>query len=162
LDGTGSRSTPQDALHRLTPRTSRRDASGLQGTSVRLSRLHPHMGEVAEGQERGAANDGEEPPCPRAGRHQGMVSDKPPLARARPARQAVCEAARSLCLLRPGNIRQLDQYRQQVTKTWRKWLERRTRAKRLTWARFNTFLARHPLPRAKIIHRYATPSEALP
>ena len=61
-----------------------------------------------------------------------------------------------------GNIRQLDQYRQQVTKTWRKWLERRTRAKRLTWARFNTFLARHPLPRAKIIHRYATPSEALP
>ncbi len=55
-----------------------------------------------------------------------------------------------------GNIRQLGRYRQQVTKTWRKWLERRTRAKRLTWVRFNVFLARHPLPRARIIHRYAS------
>ena len=61
-----------------------------------------------------------------------------------------------------GNIRQLDRYRQQVTKTWRKWLERRTRAQRLTWARFNAFLAPHPLPRARIIHRYTVPSEALP
>jgi RNA-directed DNA polymerase len=55
-----------------------------------------------------------------------------------------------------GNIRRLSQYRQQVMKTWRRWLERRTRAKRLTWARFNAFLTRHPLPRARIIHRYAT------
>ena len=55
-----------------------------------------------------------------------------------------------------GNIRQVHRYRQQVTKIWRKWLERRTRSKRLTWARFNAFLARHPLPRARIIHRYAT------
>jgi group II intron reverse transcriptase/maturase len=56
---------------------------------------------------------------------------------------------------RTGNIRQVGRYRQQVTKLWRKWLERRTRAKRLTWARFNAFLARHPLPRAMIVHRYA-------
>ena len=55
-----------------------------------------------------------------------------------------------------GNFRRLQQYRQQVTKTWRKWLERRTSTKRLTWARFTVFLARHPLPRARIIHRYAT------
>ncbi len=54
-----------------------------------------------------------------------------------------------------GNIRQVHRYRQQVTKLWRKWLERRTRAKRLTWARFNAFLVRHPLPRAMIVHRYA-------
>jgi RNA-directed DNA polymerase len=60
-----------------------------------------------------------------------------------------------------GNFRRLEQYRQEVMKTWRKWLERRTRAKRLTWARFNAFLARHPLPRARIIHRYATWNEAL-
>ena len=53
-----------------------------------------------------------------------------------------------------GNIRQVHRYRQQVIKLWRKWLERRTRAKRLTWARFNAFLARHPLPRAMILHRY--------
>jgi RNA-directed DNA polymerase len=60
-----------------------------------------------------------------------------------------------------GNVRQLQRYRQQVAKVWRKWLERRTR-KRLNWARFNAFLARHPLPQARIIHRYANPSEALP
>jgi RNA-directed DNA polymerase len=57
-----------------------------------------------------------------------------------------------------GNIQQLGKYRQQVTKTWRKWLERRTRSKPLPWSRFNTFLQRHPLPRAKIVHRYATVS----
>jgi len=55
-----------------------------------------------------------------------------------------------------GNYRRLQQYRQQVTKTWHKWLERRTRGKRLTWDRFNAFLTRHALPRARIIHRYAT------
>jgi hypothetical protein len=56
-----------------------------------------------------------------------------------------------------GNIWQVNRYRQQVTKLWRKWLERRTRAMRLTWARFNAFLVRHPLPRAMImiVHRYA-------
>ncbi len=52
-----------------------------------------------------------------------------------------------------GNIWQVGRYRQQVVKLWRKWLERRTRAKRLTWARFNAFLARQPLPRAMIVHR---------
>jgi RNA-directed DNA polymerase len=54
-----------------------------------------------------------------------------------------------------GNIRQVSRHRQQVIKLWRKWLERRTRAKRLTWARFNAFLARYPLPRAMIVHRNA-------
>src|SRR6266511_2743686 len=48
-----------------------------------------------------------------------------------------------------GNRRQLHRYRQQVAKIWRKWLERRTRSKRLTWARFNAFLARRPLPPAR-------------
>jgi len=57
---------------------------------------------------------------------------------------------------RTGNIWQVGRYRQQVTKLWRKWLERRTRSKRLTWVRFNAFLVRHPLPRAMIVHRYAT------
>jgi hypothetical protein len=56
---------------------------------------------------------------------------------------------------RTGNIRQANRYQQQLIKLWRKWLERRTRAKRLTWARFNAFLLRHPLPRARIVHRYA-------
>jgi RNA-directed DNA polymerase len=54
-----------------------------------------------------------------------------------------------------GNIRQLQRYSRQVTRLWRKWLERRTRSKRLPWARFNAFLARHPLPSPCIVHRYA-------
>jgi RNA-directed DNA polymerase len=60
-----------------------------------------------------------------------------------------------------GNSRRLQQYRQEVMKTWRKWLESRTRAKWLSWDRFNAFLARHPLPRARITRRYTIWSEAL-
>jgi group II intron reverse transcriptase/maturase len=60
-----------------------------------------------------------------------------------------------------GNMRQVEQYFHQTTRIWRKWLERRERSKRLPWKRFCTFLERHPLPRARIIHRYATASEAL-
>jgi RNA-directed DNA polymerase len=55
-----------------------------------------------------------------------------------------------------GNMRQLRRYARQIARTWRKWLARRTRSKRLIWAHFNAFLGRHPLPAAKIIHRYAT------
>jgi RNA-directed DNA polymerase len=55
-----------------------------------------------------------------------------------------------------GNVWQLGRYRQQVMKTWHKWLQRRTREKRPLWDRFNALLARHPLPRARITHRYAT------
>jgi RNA-directed DNA polymerase len=55
-----------------------------------------------------------------------------------------------------GNMRQLRRYALQVTRAWRKWLERRTRAKRLLWSHFGAFLAAHPLPAAKIVHRYAT------
>jgi RNA-directed DNA polymerase len=61
-----------------------------------------------------------------------------------------------------GNIRRLRQYRFQVERIWHKWLERRTRGKRLTWAGFSAFLDRHPLPLARIIHRYTRWNEALP
>jgi hypothetical protein len=37
---------------------------------------------------------------------------------------------------------------------WHKWLERRTRGRPFKWDNFNAFLTRHPLPAAKIIHRY--------
>jgi len=48
-----------------------------------------------------------------------------------------------------------------VVRTWRKWLSRRDRQGAVSWARFNEFLARHPLPSAKIIHGYAAASESL-
>src|ERR1700681_4400573 len=62
-------------------------------------RLHPLVGKVAERQERGAANDGQAPFCPLAGRDQGLVPDQPASARTRTARLVVCGTRRSLCLL---------------------------------------------------------------
>ena len=60
-----------------------------------------------------------------------------------------------------GNMRQLQSYSNQVARLWRKWLARRTRSERLTWARFAAFLAQHPLPQPRIMYRYATGSKAL-
>jgi RNA-directed DNA polymerase len=54
-----------------------------------------------------------------------------------------------------GNARQLGRCSFHVTQLWRKWLARRTRSKRLTWARFTALLARHPLPSPRIVHRHA-------
>ena len=60
-----------------------------------------------------------------------------------------------------GNIRQLERFSTAVTRLWRKWLERRTRGKRLPWVRFRALLARYPLPHPYIVHRYSIVSEAL-
>jgi RNA-directed DNA polymerase len=60
-----------------------------------------------------------------------------------------------------GNFMLLQQYFRQVPKIWRKWLERRSRKKELPWAKFLPILARHPLPRPKIMQRYTAVSEAL-
>src|SRR5579871_4712505 len=90
----------QDALHRLPPRAPRWRARGLQGTAVRLSRLHPHLDEIEEGQERGAPADRQEPARPRVGRDQRLVSAQPPSAVGGPAGTAVRQARRPLRLLR--------------------------------------------------------------
>ena len=55
-----------------------------------------------------------------------------------------------------GNMQQLGNYVREVTKTWRKWLERRTRSEPIPWRRFAALLARYPLPKPRIVHRYAT------
>ena len=60
-----------------------------------------------------------------------------------------------------GNYQRLQEYRYRVVKIWRKWLERRTRGWLLTWDSFNAFLDRHPLPGARIIHRYTRWDESL-
>jgi hypothetical protein len=52
-------------------------------------------------------------------------------------------------------------YANQVGRIWKKWLSRRDRQSAFTWNRFNEFLKRHPLPPARIVHRYAAVSEAL-
>jgi group II intron reverse transcriptase/maturase len=60
-----------------------------------------------------------------------------------------------------GNVHQLERYSTGVTRLWRKWLERRTRGKRLPWARFRALLERYPLPHPYIVHRYSNVSKAL-
>lgn len=60
-----------------------------------------------------------------------------------------------------GNGRRLRWYANQVGRIWKKWLSRRDRQSAFTWNRFNEFLKRHPLPPARIVHRYAAVSEAL-
>ena len=54
-----------------------------------------------------------------------------------------------------GNIRSLRGYCLQVKRSWRKWLNRRTRGKHMPWDRFNRLLERYPLPEPKIVHRYS-------
>jgi RNA-directed DNA polymerase len=54
-----------------------------------------------------------------------------------------------------GNIRHVERYFQQVTRTWRTWLGKRTRAAPISWESFNALLRTYPLPRPRIIHRYA-------
>jgi len=61
-----------------------------------------------------------------------------------------------------GNIRRLRRYANEVERIWHKWLQRRDRRRRFLWDRFRALLKRHPLPAARIVHRYATVSEALP
>ena len=61
-----------------------------------------------------------------------------------------------------GNIKRLRWYAYQVVRIWKKWLSRRDRRRRLHWDRLNDLITRHPLPAARIVHRYTAASEALP
>ena len=61
-----------------------------------------------------------------------------------------------------GNIKRLRWYAYQVVRIWEKWLSRRDRRRRLHWDRLNDLITRHPLPAARIVHRYTAASEALP
>jgi RNA-directed DNA polymerase len=61
-----------------------------------------------------------------------------------------------------GNIEHLGRYFKQVTRAWKKWLERRTRGQPLTWAVFSALLQRHPLPRPRIVRSCVAASKALP
>jgi RNA-directed DNA polymerase len=61
-----------------------------------------------------------------------------------------------------GNGRRLRWYAHQVERIWQKWLSRRGQPGAFQWKRLHELLKRHPLPSAKIVHRYAVVSEALP
>jgi RNA-directed DNA polymerase len=53
------------------------------------------------------------------------------------------------------NGRGIHRYYEQVKRAWRKWLDRRTRRKHMHWAKFNRLLERYPLPKPKIVHKFA-------
>jgi RNA-directed DNA polymerase len=59
-----------------------------------------------------------------------------------------------------GNFRRLSWYAYKVARIWQKWLARR--GSRFTWSRFTDLRSRHPLPAARIVHRYSAVSETLP
>ncbi|MFQ5946750.1 MAG: group II intron reverse transcriptase/maturase [Anaerolineae bacterium] len=51
-----------------------------------------------------------------------------------------------------GNIASLRGFLAQVTRVWRKWLDRRSQRGRMSWERFGQLLLRHPLPAAWLPH----------
>ncbi len=51
-----------------------------------------------------------------------------------------------------GNSRSLKQYRDAVTRSWRKWLGRRHRRGAIPWDRFRVMLERYTLPPARAVH----------
>jgi hypothetical protein len=53
-----------------------------------------------------------------------------------------------------GNFRRISWYARQVATIWQKWLSRRDRRGRFSKTRFSALLRRHPLPAARIVHRY--------
>jgi hypothetical protein len=62
-----------------------------------------------------------------------------------------------------GNFRRISWYARQVATIWQKWLSRRDRRSRFPKSRFTSLLLkRHPLPAARIVHRYTFASKALP
>ena len=53
------------------------------------------------------------------------------------------------------NMRRLKGFYEQVRRSWRKWLNRRSRDRDMPWERFERLLERYPLPRPRIVHRYS-------
>lgn len=55
-----------------------------------------------------------------------------------------------------GNGVSLGALWNEVRRVWRKWLNRRSQRRTMTWKRFLALIGRHPLPPPRILHRYAT------
>ena len=60
-----------------------------------------------------------------------------------------------------GNSAALLRFRYEVSRLWRKWLDRRSHKARMTWARFQRLQVRYPLPspalNSGLIYRAANP-----
>lgn len=51
-----------------------------------------------------------------------------------------------------GNLASLRRFRRQLTRAWRKWLDRRSQRGHMPWERFAAVLLRYPLPEAWLPH----------
>lgn len=56
---------------------------------------------------------------------------------------------------RPTNYRSLWKFYRAVVRTWKKWLARRTRGRRLTWGKYAQLLQRYPLLLPRIVRPWA-------
>ena len=55
-----------------------------------------------------------------------------------------------------GNGRMLNNFRHEVRRAWRKWLDRHNRERKMTWEKFGRLEKRFPLPLPKIYHSGST------
>jgi group II intron reverse transcriptase/maturase len=53
------------------------------------------------------------------------------------------------------NMRGVISFYEEAKRSWRKWLNRRSRDKDMPWERFNRLLTRYPLPTPRIVHQYS-------
>lgn len=53
-----------------------------------------------------------------------------------------------------GNSRAIARLRHETERAWHKWLSRRSQRGVLNWLQMSALLKRHPLPTARIVHRY--------
>ncbi len=53
-----------------------------------------------------------------------------------------------------GNIDRISDYKWQVQKAWRYWLNRRNNNRSFTWQKFNDLLSVYPLPKVRIVHSF--------
>ena len=60
-----------------------------------------------------------------------------------------------------GNSQALSRFRHEVIGVWRKWLDRRSQRRSMSWKRFTALLAKHPLPPARVVHSVMRISEPL-
>ena len=59
-----------------------------------------------------------------------------------------------------GNGESLKKFRFLVHRTWRRWLSRRHRKRKLDWDKFNRLLDSFPLPPVRIVHSFISKREA--
>ncbi|MFO0547490.1 MAG: group II intron reverse transcriptase/maturase [Polyangiaceae bacterium] len=59
------------------------------------------------------------------------------------------------------NFDAIKRFQHEVKAIWKKWLSRRSNSRRFTWETMEKLLERYPLPKPRIVHRYAR-SESIP